>query len=180
MTIDVQEAVRWLKIESSNPPNGAIDARILTASKGRAHGTWSSVELTITRNANELTADDFTIEDGTNTPPKIRRFSANGSVVTLTFDRPIRPGAWTTVTHKASGTNTKIGCFPGDVNGDGRSDARDVLALIDALNGVQPLPEFRFDIDRDGATKTTDVLRVIDLLTAPPSDRAGPAKRPNP
>ena len=85
--------------------------------------------------------------------------------MTLQFTAFIRTANWTIITHDPSDTSVRIGFLPGDVNNDRLSSPNDVLALIDALNGVVgPLPEHQTDIDRSEQTNPSDVLRVIDLL----------------
>jgi hypothetical protein len=38
----------------------------------------------------------------------------------------------------------------------------DQLALIDAINGVKPLPIFAGDIDRSGIVNSADILAFVD------------------
>ena len=91
--------------------------------------------------------------------------TVEGKTATSQRSAIIADVVWTTITHDASGTSTRIGFLPADVNEDGISNANDVLALIDFLNGVgDALPVYKPDIDRSGASNTADVLRVIDLL----------------
>lgn len=71
----------------------------------------------------------------------------------------------TTVTHLPTGSATRFGYLPGDVNADGTSAAVDVLTLIDALNGIVALELHSTDINRSGAVDAADVLRLIDLLS---------------
>ena len=80
------------------------------------------------------------------------------------LDRPITRGAWTTIIHSASGTRTRIGLFPGDVNNDGVADPRDLHLLIDGLNGVVALPIYRTDLDDSGTLGASDVLRLVAAL----------------
>lgn len=53
---------------------------------------------------------------------------------------------------------------PGDVNGDGTTSPRGILALINSINGIKPRPLFSTDMDRNGELNPQDVLREIDLL----------------
>ncbi len=173
LTVNVRDPAQWLRIDSSDPPDQAIDARRIDAPSGSAaRSAWNSIQLAATGDASVLTPDDFTIDDGTSDPPRIIRITSDGSRATLRFDRGIRPGVWTTVTHKASGSTTRIGCLPGDVNNDGQADARDVHALIEALNGARTLPVFSTDIDGDGMMTARDLARLIDLLAAPSVSRS--------
>jgi len=40
----------------------------------------------------------------------------------------------------------------------------DILALLDSLQGTQPLPIERTDIDRSDEASPSDLMRLIDLL----------------
>ncbi len=173
LTIEVRDLGTWVRIDSSDPPNQAIDARRLDPSKGSAaRGAWDTIRLAATGDTSGLGPDDFAVTDGSSEPPRIRRITAEGSQVTLLLDRGITPGAWTTVAHKASGSSTRIGCLPGDVNNDGQADARDVPALIEALNGTATLPIYKTDIDGDGTATARDLARLIDLLAGPAVSRS--------
>ena len=168
LSVEVRDPGTWVRIDSSDPPNQAIDARRLDPSKGSgARGAWDSIRLTATGDTSALGPDDFTITDGSPDPVRIHRMKAEGSQVTLVLDRGILPGSWTTITHKGSGSATRIGCLPGDVNNDGQADARDVSALIEALNGATILPVYKTDIDCDGTATARDLARLIDLLADP-------------
>ena len=49
-----------------------------------------------------------------------------------------------------------------DVNGDGKVDALDVVATINAVLGIQPLPAA--DVTGDGAVNALDVVFVINQV----------------
>ena len=66
----------------------------------------------------------------------------------------------------------ELGFLPGDVDASLQSNALDVLALIDSLNGVAPLPLVRSDINRSEQSEPSDVLRLIDLLNGANASRA--------
>jgi len=51
---------------------------------------------------------------------------------------------------------------PGDVNGDGNVNALDVVAVINAVLGIQPLPAA--DVNNDGAVNALDVVFVINQV----------------
>lgn len=93
-------------------------------------------------------------------------FSVSGTFA-ITLNRPITPGAATTITYNGDPTTT--GTFlshPANVNGDSTAAPVDLLDLIDALNGVSALPWglYSGDIDRSGLTAPADILEAIDLL----------------
>jgi hypothetical protein len=164
LTVDVEPTPRWRRMLSSDPPDGAVDARNALKS-GTTGGPWTTVRLVFNAESGSVTADDLAVQDGSPTPPRIQKVSTDGSTLTVLFDRPIRPEAWTTITHKNSSTSTRIGRFPGDVDGDGKADTRDMLTLLDAVNGGHKLPDYRSDIDGNGTLGPGDVLRLLDVIT---------------
>jgi hypothetical protein len=92
-----------------------------------------------------------------------------GGAYTLTLNRPITPGAVTTIDYAGSLDREGRGRFishPGNVNGDAQAGPSDVLALIDILDRVATptWDDYSCDADRDGDCDPHDILRVIDLL----------------
>jgi hypothetical protein len=87
---------------------------------------------------------------------------------TLTLDRAIMPGEVTELTYTSTSGTTVSSCrfiaHPADVDVDETSAPADILAVINSLNGVIPLPDNLVDLDRDGEAAPADILRVIDLL----------------
>lgn len=163
LTVEIEPTTRWRMMLSSDPPDGAVDAR--NPSKTNATvGQWLTVRLLFNGDAGSLTADDLAVQDGSPSPPGIQKVSSAGSTLAVTLDRPIRSGAWTTITHKTSSSSTRLGRFPGDVNGDGKTDARDMIMLLDAVDGSHRLPDYRVDIDGDGSIGQGDVLRLLDVI----------------
>lgn len=148
------------------PPNNARDARQPFEPDGSNPDGWQGVTLTMDGDASGLTASDFVVtHTGDGPPPGIIKATPDGNTIALSFDTSIAVLAWTTVTHVESGTSTRLGYLPADVNEDGVSNANDILVLIDALNNVGgPLPAYKTDIDRSGAANASDILREIDLL----------------
>lgn len=167
ITIHVVKGASPLRIVSSTPPSGSVDARQAVTGGPRAGG-WDKIELTFNNDAEGLTPEDFTIEDGTPNPPHVRKVTIDGRTATLLLDRGIRRRAWTNVTHNTSRTGIRIGSLPGDVNNDGAINVTDVVFLVRAGRpGSDALPAYQVDIDRDEQTDTHDVLRLIDLLNEP-------------
>ena len=165
LTVKVSREIRWRRLLSSDPPDGAVDAR-------RTPGkSWNAVRLSFNCESGNLSPDDVIIEDGTPSPPRVKRVVGEGNEVTIELDRPIRAGGWTTITHKASKTTTRVGSFPGDANGDGRADSKDVLTLVRALNGSELMPIHRSDVDGNGSLGAGDLLAVLDLVAIPSSPR---------
>jgi hypothetical protein len=106
----------------------------------------------------------------TGTDNFVREVVDNGdSTLTLLLNRPITPGAVTTITYHGGHGMTYTGSFmshPANVNGDGEANAADVQALIDVLSGTaEPVwGRYSTDGDHSGSTTVADVLCIIDLL----------------
>ncbi len=161
------EAASRIRVASSWPPDGAIDARTPSELDGSNRRGWSSIELTFDAAADGVIADDFVVSvDGPAGAPAITNVIVNGDTVDLEFDRFIPVGSWTTVTYLPSGTGVRIGYAPGDVNGDGTSEPGDILALVDDLNHlfIPRLEIWQVDVDRNGVVDQSDIIREIDLL----------------
>jgi len=156
-----------LRIARSDPPHGGILATQVEEKKGAA------VQLDFNAEVRGASPGDFTLEDGSENPPKITQLVTAGKTVKLMLDRPLRSCAWTMVTHTPSGTQTRIGSLPGDVNGDGKLTSTDLTALLSgASNSDEPLPLFRSDINGDGAFDLHDVMKLVELLNEPQVYRA--------
>lgn len=155
----------FCNIAASDPPNCAIDARQPYAidDSSVAQG-WDSVALTFQCATASALPEDFAVSVETGAPPTITNVVLSGNTATLQLSRPIPPGQWTCITHLASGSQTCLAALPSDVNGDRTGAPADVLAVIDSLNGVTPLPTYATDVDRSGTSGPEDILRVIDLL----------------
>lgn len=171
LTIDIVGDVVTLRVISSDPPSGAIDARQPGQHGGRAGG-WDTVELTFNTDGARPAVADLAIDDGSASPPGIRRLEPEGAVVTMVLDRAIKAGRWTTITYQPSGTGTRIGYLPGDVDNDGDISVQDMLALVDRSEGAAARPLYQLDIDGDGESGVPDALRLIDLFAAPGAFRA--------
>ncbi len=156
-----------ISIVSSVPANGSIDARqpsTLASACTELQGT-NLVILTFDGPAAGVVAGDFVITtEPAGTPPTIANVVPSGSDLTIVLTNPIPPQRWTRIAHTASGSSTRIGFLPGDVNNDRSASPVDILKIIDHLNGVETYAIHQTDIDRSGVTNPADVLRVIDLL----------------
>lgn len=153
-------------IVDATPPTNAIDARQPHNLNGSNPTGWFFVRLTLSNSNQSVGKSQFEVSEqgGDGIAPGIAAVSVQGTQALILFSTPIKPGAWTTVTHIPSGTSTRVGYLPGDVNGDGTASPVDILALIDTINGVTPRPDYATDINRDGTTAPADILREIDLL----------------
>ena len=153
-------------IVASDPPTGAIDART-------PDGGWTSIEITFSGNASGLTEADFEVTQktaGSAAVPfpgtvTVTPDSMDNTVVVLTLDDQILPGAWTSFKHTGSGTSTCLGYLSADAGQDRVSGVDDIGALVDCLNEVAgPCEAWVCDIDRLGSCTGADLARLIDLL----------------
>jgi hypothetical protein len=172
--MNAHRAVRFIAgsapagIIASAPETCAIDARQPSEINGVSPNGWDVLQLSFEGDVDSLSRSDFIIhevgDDGF--PPAIVDVVAlDESTVEVHLSRSISPGAWTTVSHEPSGSHTRVGYLPGDVNGDAIANARDIIAIIDGLNGVGlPLPDWSLDVNRSGANTAADIIRLIDLL----------------
>ncbi|MFQ5415077.1 MAG: hypothetical protein ACE5E6_11525 [Phycisphaerae bacterium] len=166
ISIDGPAGMENVAIVSSDPPDGAIDARQPSEPSGENVDGWDTIDLVFDGDTAGVTAADLAVSqsDG-GQPPAIVNVTSNGSTLTVAFDQPVNTLVWTTVEHIASGTSIRLGYLPADVNNDRLSNANDILALIDALNGVgDPLAMYQTDLDRSDMANASDILRGIDLL----------------
>lgn len=150
---------------SAVPASNSIDARQPSAPDGTQPAGWNSVEFTFSGAANALNAADFSVSAVGGSAPSVLSAVSNGSVMTVHLAQPISPGAWTTIRYLPKGTIVRLGFLPGDVSGNGSAGLIDLMALIDALNGVTPRPISSTDIDRSGQSNVLDVRRVIEVLS---------------
>ena len=118
------------------------------------------------------TADCWTICESPPLPASIQITTieeGSPGTYTIQLNRTITPGAVTLLTYTDSNSHKTIGRFiahPGNVNGDSRANTYDILALVDYLNGVGPLPWglYSGDLDRSGVIGPADILTLIDLF----------------
>ena len=153
---------------SSDPPDGAIDARQPHAlNDPSTRFGWDSVTMTFSDTMCSTVLTDFAVEvDPPGMAPVITNVIVDGADVTLNLDQPIPTKAWTTFTHLPSGGRTCLGYLPGDANNDGLTETWDFWGLLDHLNGVYspPMEEWQCDTDRSGICTATDFERFFDLL----------------
>ncbi|RME41760.1 MAG: hypothetical protein D6788_00555 [Planctomycetota bacterium] len=152
-------------IIASDPPGGSIDARQPTTPDGGNLAGWTTVDVTFNGDPCLVTRSDFLVTHGDPSPPPfvtaVQLIQAR--TLRLVLQRPLTPGVWTDITFDTQ--TIRLGYLPGDVNADAVSNAADVAALLDVLNGAtSPPPLWSTDIDRSGATGPGDLLRLIDLL----------------
>lgn len=154
-----------------DPPDGVIDARQPHA----MDGSYARQGITSFLVAAPEGASIFcwrVCETSTRGLPsnEVRTLVDNGDGThTITIARPITPGAVTTLSYTDVAGVTTTGTFiahPGNANTDGRTDARDLLALVNYLNGAAspPFGAYSADIDGSGELNVRDYTRLIDLL----------------
>lgn len=177
LLIEVPDGTPRARIVRSEPPDGAIDARAPSKSPKDPPGGLSSIDIVLS-SAAPVAAEEFAVTDGTQSAPKVRRVAGKDVNLRIELDRGLNPGVWTEIRHVPSGTSTRIGCLPGDVNNDGFCDPADAGALIESMNGRTKLPPYRSDVDRDGKVTSKDVMKLIDLIsgTSPYGNRLPPRK----
>lgn len=157
-------------IASSEPPDGAIDARQPFEIDGTAPAGWDAVDIKLFESNDQVSDEDFqtSTEGGMAPPPAVMSVDplAEERFVRVTLDTTIEPEAWTTMTHttKAQDADVRLGYLPGDVNGDAVVGPVDLLALMDSINGVVPLPDYATDIDRNAFVLASDMERLLDLF----------------
>jgi len=165
MTVTVDPSLRRLMIRESNPPDGAIDARTARSVGDEATAPWQVVGMKFNLDATDVSASDFTVDDGSASPPRVQSIATDGNEVVVTLSSPVKAGHWTDVTYEPTGTRVRLGFLPGDVTNDARTDASDLIALIRALNGSDEFAPHSTDLDRDGATTPSDLAVLVDLIS---------------
>jgi hypothetical protein len=139
--------------------SGGIDRLVVEAPPGAGPSCWSVCE-----------------GPGALEPNSVVSVEYNGSIgATLYLNRPMTAGAVTRVTFLGMESQTAdFIAHAGNVNADTVTSPLDVLALIDALNGVvEPAwGSYSTDIDHSGISAPLDILALIDLLNGAGGDSA--------
>ncbi len=165
--ITVKDPSLSLGLVAGNPPVNAIDARRPSDADGSNPKGWSTFDLTLNGEPCSMNPSRFTVTQvgGSQPAPVVMTVtSLGGAVVRLTLNKAVEPGAWTTIDDTLSDVSLRIGFLPGDVNSDGMATPSDILALIDALNGLSTLAIWSSDLDRSEVPAPADILTLIDLL----------------
>jgi hypothetical protein len=157
------EAVGWL-----DPPDGVVDAR-QPHPLDNADDLWGIDTILV----EAVTGDDrkcwsfCETNDRGYGPNAIDRVTDHDDgTFTITLDRPITPGAVTMLSYALDRDSASFTSHPANVDGDSAASPVDILALIDFLNDVAPLPWglYSCDMDHCGQCALADILRLIDLL----------------
>ena len=156
------------EIESSFPPNNAIDARAPFVGNAAELQGWQTIEIRFSDAMSGVEPGDFTLSEkgGDGIPPSIESVARIDSrTVLVILNEPLEPGTWIELSHVSSGTSISLGYLPGDVNGDGTvSPYADTLALIDCINIPDRCAPWQQDLDRSGqAEGESDRQTLFDL-----------------
>jgi hypothetical protein len=154
-----------------DPLSGTVDAR---APHKPSDSNVSQGVRSILVSATSGTGDELCwslCETATNGPANdILGIVDNGDgTLTVILDRPITPGAVTTLTYVSFGGVAQTGVFiahPGNVNGDGIVDADDLAAMVKILNGSETPAHglYSADCNHSGKITPADLLCVLNLL----------------
>jgi hypothetical protein len=90
-----------------------------------------------------------------------------GTDYRIILQRPITPGAVTTIQFNGGAGFVSFTAHPANVNADSAAGPPDILAMIDCCINAVCAPEwgdYSCDVDRSGLAGPPDILRVIDLL----------------
>jgi len=166
VTVRIIDPDAPLRIITSDPPNGAIDARQPSDPAATMGLGWDTVQISLNGEVCGAVPADFTVGEENGAPPVptvVDVVQLSPSSYQLMLSDILEPGAWTTVTHVPSASSTRIGFLPGDVNGNRISNAADVTALVAILNGADA-SEWSADIDHSGQLTAADLIALVDLL----------------
>lgn len=158
LKIEVGDKERPAWISESEPGFQAIDARSAQAAGVRG---WDRFQLAMSDAAGSVDGSSFAVTDESDSPPQVKNVTVDGRRVTVILDRPVAAKGWTTLTHKPSGSFTKVGRFFGDVNADTIHGPEDMKLLTRVLNGRENLPPYRSDVNGDGEVDARDLLALM-------------------
>lgn len=171
------DGIEWLW-----PPDGAIDARDPFRNPGP--DGFSGITEILIRSPLPLREECWQITETEPAEPNepltipaappnaIRSITHEGDDnYRIALDRPITPGACTTLTYaveEGAEASARFCALPGDVGGNGCTGPPDIVALIDALNGKKspPFGTLSGNCDGNSATGPSDISCIIDLMNA--------------
>jgi hypothetical protein len=156
----------------ANPPNNTIDARFPHAinDKNVVFGFDSvTIDMPACAVASGVNAGMFTVTETGGTPaivPTVTMVTpVDSDTVTLTLSHKIEPKAWTVIALNGTSDKICLGFLPADVNGSRGSNAQDITAIVNAINGAVPRPTSSTDINRSGGNPNAqDITAVVNLL----------------
>ena len=101
---------------------------------------WDYVELVFNGDPANVTPADFAVTElgGDGSAPSVTAVEhLCGDLVGVELSGPLEPVTWTTITHSASGSSTRLGYLPADAGGDGDANANDIVEHVDYMNAGQ-------------------------------------------
>ena len=150
---------------NTTPPNGAVMAQ------DNSGLGWKLVVFTfsasLSSNWNDLA--NYSISSTLTTPLTIASIGGVSTRQIIILSRNMIPGERITITHKPSNSYVCLGFLPGDVNGDGRTQAHDITVLNGLIGTTEGLaqPLYKTDINRDGVFNFADVTRIGEFVNVP-------------
>lgn len=138
-----------ISISLTSPFNGIVDARqpYEPDDAENPQGT-TTIQFWMSSSAASAEEEDFHIMASNGEVLAIDSFDISGQIVTIGLEEPIPAGTVIALTH-CSRTSSCFGYLPGDVDGNGTSNAADVVYHVDCLNEVEDCELWQCDIDRD-------------------------------
>ena len=156
-------------IISSNPPNGAIDARQDKSTAASASG-WKEIMLTFSGPVLKGPLDYYAVSSSNiSGAPGIATAgtcSADPNQICLSLTRALIPGERIRIINKLSSSSVCLGYLPGDVDQSAMVAPADILEMVDIMNGVKKVPLYIGDIDRNGLIAPADQLAFTNILNA--------------
>lgn len=156
LEILVDATGKLLRITSSKPSTDMIIGGNQIYREG--------IDLIFNTQADSLSPADFVVEDGSKHPPIIQKLTTFGKHVSIKFNKNLRAGRWTQLTHTPSSTNIRVGCVPGDANSNGWADGHDIMDLVDQINNDHPWPLYQADMNGDRHINVLDAMIIIDII----------------
>lgn len=161
-------------IVSAIPPSGTVDARQPSPPNGTPlqgiGGGAEPIRIQLPPGITGAAVGCFVVcETHTGGLPPNGTTSAThlgGGLYSIVLNRPVTPGAVTTISYEGGSGVVSYTTHPGNANADLFASPTDILFVIDMLNGVATPPHgvYSQDIDHSGGFNPADILRLIDLL----------------
>lgn len=149
-----------------DPPTGVVDAR-MPHPVDDASTLLGIDRLRVSAPAGAANVSCWSLCDGSGGGNAIAEVIDHvDGTMTLVLDRPLAPGAVTSVKYGESDSAGHFTFHPGNVDGDSSTGPLDALMIIDYLNGMTAAPfgQYSTDIDHSGLFAPQDILAVTDLL----------------
>ncbi len=156
------------EIQFLNPPSGIIDAR-RPHEPGRPDHSESIDGFSVVAPADADIECWSVCESTPGSSVEIASVVHQAGLLHIALNKPLTAGSKAFLTYRDANGKETTGHFtvhPGNVNWDSHSNAKDILSLVDYLNGVASLPSDRYsgDLDRSRVIGPADIITLIDLL----------------